>query len=256
MAENKSFVRLSWRSEKVAVLTLDHPKVNALSSDVRNGLLAKLSEAIASGAEVLVLVGEGKGFSAGAHLPELVGVLKNGERSTRSWLWEGHQFINKIAEAPLYKIAILHEFAMAGGLELALACNFRVAVGALKISLPEAKIKILPGWQGTIRTRMLMPSEAKARKFYETGDEMSVTEALGTNLLTSTFFSFEEAWRLVDNVARVVSLGIIPKKPGNLKVGAHDSALEIERFITKVRPAEGEYISPAIVAIENFLHKN
>src|SRR3989344_7710660 len=248
-------VKLAWRSEKVAVLALDNPKVNSLCVELRNSLLEKLEEVIKTGAQVLVLTGEGKGFTAGAHLPELIETLRIGERATRSWLLDGHDFVNKIAEAPIYKIALLHGFAMAGGLELALACNFRIAVGELRVSLPETKIKIFPGWQGTIRTRMLMPNEAMAREFYETGKELSAKEAKDANLLTSTFFDLEEAWKMVDNIARVVAFGIVPAKPDNLKGAAHDSALEIERFIDKVRPREGEFISPAIKAIENFLSK-
>ncbi|MDP2668275.1 MAG: enoyl-CoA hydratase/isomerase family protein [bacterium] len=237
-------VDLKWRRRgDVAVLKLNNPKVNSLSRTLREQFLEKLAVVRHSLPKLLVITGEGKGFSAGAHLPELAEVLKQGESATRQWLKEGHEFINLIASLPCTKIALIHCFAMAGGLELALACDTRIAVGEVKISLPEAKIKILPGWQGTIRTKKIMGEKA-AEEFYQSGKELSVEEAMNFGLIDRSFADFSAAWNFITELSAERD-----------SVSYADSAEEIENFIRKATPAQGEFVSPAITAIENFLRK-
>lgn len=233
---------LEWRGD-VAVLTLNNPKVNSLSRPLREQFLERLAVVRRSLPKLLVITGGGKGFSAGAHLPELEKVLKQGEGATRQWLKEGHEFINFIASLPCTKIALIHGFAMAGGLELALACDLRIAVGEVKISLPEAKIKILPGWQGTIRTKKIMGAKA-AEEFYQSGKELSAEEARNFGLIHYSFKDFCTARNFIFELSAEHG-----------PVSGADSAEEIENFIRKVTPAHGEFVSPAITAIENFLRK-
>ena len=227
----------------IAVLKLNNPKVNSLSRALRAQFLQKLSVIRGSLPKIIVLMGEGKGFSAGAHLPELLEVLKSGEASTRQWLREGHEFINLIAAIPCTKIALIHGFAMAGGLELAMACDIRIAIGEVKISLPETNIKLLPGWQGTIRTKRLMGVKAAA-DFYQSGKELSAEDTRNLGLINHSFKDYNSAWNFI---------GELSAEHG--PVSDAETSEEIENFIKKVRPQNGNFVSPAIVEIENFLKK-
>jgi enoyl-CoA hydratase/carnithine racemase len=127
------------RDGAVAVITLDRPPVNALSHAMREQLWNALEAADADPAvHAMVLTGSGKGFCGGGDLGEL--------RSPVQQAWPGisDHLLPRIEACRKPVIAALHGFAVGGGLELALACHFRVARRDTRLALPEIKHGVVP----------------------------------------------------------------------------------------------------------------
>jgi 3-hydroxyacyl-CoA dehydrogenase len=137
----------------VAVVTIDSPPVNALSLNVRAGLVAALQQAQSdpSVAAILILCG-GRTFFAGADITEF------GKPFTSPNLIDVEQEIDACIH-PV--IAAMHGTALGGGLETALACDYRIAVPSAKLGLPEVSLGLLPGAGGTQRLpRLIGAAEA------------------------------------------------------------------------------------------------
>ena len=129
----------------VAVITLDNPPVNGLGHELRRGLVEGLDRAAADpGVQAIVLAGAGKGFSGGADIKEFGTPKMTAEPSL-------HDVIRAVEASPKPVVAAIHGVAMGGGLELALACHYRVAASGAQVALPEVKLGLLPGAGGTQR---------------------------------------------------------------------------------------------------------
>jgi len=136
------------RHENIAAVTLNNPPVNALSHGVRVALLSTLREVFeTAGIDALVIACEGRTFVAGADIREF------GKPPLAPDLPELIEFLDT---APQLTIAAIHGTALGGGLELALACNFRVATQSARLGLPEVTLGILPGAGGTQRLPRLI----------------------------------------------------------------------------------------------------
>ena len=132
---------------EVAVITLQNPPVNALGFMVRRGLVAAFEAVTASAAKAVVLTGSARAFSGGADITEF------GKTQPEPLLFE----ILKTMEGydrPI--VAAISGVALGGGLELALACHYRVAAPGARVGLPEVKLGILPGAGGTQRLPRLI----------------------------------------------------------------------------------------------------
>src|SRR5579872_2049442 len=127
--------RLSKRDE-FALITLDRPQaLNALSNVVLEELSAAFDDAAASGARALLVTGAGdKAFCAGADIKELMGrALGDDKRAAE----RGQAIFSKLDRLPILSVALVNGIAMGGGLELALACTFRLASRNARLALPE-----------------------------------------------------------------------------------------------------------------------
>ena len=154
------------RIGEIAVLTIDNPPVNAASQAVRAGLVDGMDRAEAE-ARAVVIVGGGRTFIAGADISEF------GKPPRDPWL---PAVCNRIEESTLPVVAALHGTALGGGLEVALAAHYRVAVPTAKVGLPEVTLGILPGAGGTQRLPRLTGAEA-ALKLITTGRHIPAAEA-------------------------------------------------------------------------------
>jgi 3-hydroxyacyl-CoA dehydrogenase len=145
---NTSPAVLTARHGDVLVATVQNPPVNALSVEVRRGLLAAVDQA-ESEPEVraLVLVGAGRGFIAGADIREF------GKPPLPPALPE---VCNRIEACGKPVVAALHGAALGGGLEVAMAAHYRVALPDAKLGLPEVQLGLIPGSGGTQRAPRLM----------------------------------------------------------------------------------------------------
>ena len=138
----------------VAVITLDNPPVNGLGHALRTAIVDGLAAAQDDPAvAAIVLIGAGRAFSGGADIREFNSPKAFAEPNL-------HTVIRTVEASAKPVIAAIHAVAMGGGLELALACHFRVAVAGAQIALPEVKLGLLPGAGGTQRLPRVVGLEA------------------------------------------------------------------------------------------------
>src|SRR6266550_4211910 len=131
--------------ESIAVITLDNPPVNGLGFDTRVEAAAGIDRALADGAvTALVLTGAGKLFSGGADIREFNTPKATAEPTL-------HTLIRVVEASAKPVVAAINGACVGGGLELALACHFRVASSSASVALPEVKLGLLPGAGGTQR---------------------------------------------------------------------------------------------------------
>ena len=129
----------------VAVITLNNPPVNGLGHATRSAAVEGMQKALADDAvKSIVITGAGKAFSGGADIKE----FNSPKALTEPTL---HTLINVVESSTKPTIAAIYSVAMGGGLELALGCNYRVAMPGAQIALPEVKLGLLPGAGGTQR---------------------------------------------------------------------------------------------------------
>ncbi|MGX5801751.1 enoyl-CoA hydratase/isomerase family protein [Bradyrhizobium sp. Arg314] len=135
----------------VGVVTLRRPeKFNALDIPMLRALETSLDEAeLAEGVRVVLIRGEGKGFCAGGDV-EAWGAMSAADFQVQ-WVRYGHRVFDRLARLRQPTIAVLSGHALGGGLELAAACDFRVAESQVKLGFPETSIGVVPGWSGTQR---------------------------------------------------------------------------------------------------------
>ncbi|OGA60570.1 MAG: 3-hydroxyacyl-CoA dehydrogenase [Betaproteobacteria bacterium RIFCSPLOWO2_12_FULL_65_14] len=152
----------------VAVITLDNPPVNGLGNALRAGILQHLKRADADFAvRAVVLIGSAKAFSGGADIREF-----NAPR-LKPDLPEVNDAQDALSK-PL--VAAIGGFALGGGLELALACHYRIAAPNAQLGVPEVKLGILPGSGGTQRLPRIIPM-AEALRMMTTGAFISAEKA-------------------------------------------------------------------------------
>jgi 3-hydroxyacyl-CoA dehydrogenase len=162
------------RRDRIAVLTVDNPPVNALSHGVRLGLRDGLRAAIGDAAvDAAVIVCAGRTFIAGADITEF------GKPPREPGL---HEVLDLIESSPKPVVAAVHGTALGGGLEVALACHYRVGVAAARFGLPEVKLGLLPGAGGTQRLPRVVGVE-KALQMIVSGDPIGAPDALRHGLI-------------------------------------------------------------------------
>ncbi|MCK0168518.1 3-hydroxyacyl-CoA dehydrogenase NAD-binding domain-containing protein [Jannaschia sp. S6380] len=164
--------------DRIAVITVANPPVNALSHAVRAGLwdaMARFGDDDA--ADIAVILGDGRLFIGGADISEF------GKPPVDPWLPE---VVNRIEACAKPVVAAIHGTALGGGLEVALGCHYRLAVPGTKLGLPEVSLGILPGAGGTQRTPRLVGLAAAAKMITggvpvsaETALEMGLIDRLG-----------------------------------------------------------------------------
>ena len=131
------------RSGDIAVVTMDHPPVNALSQAVRTGLQEAAKELGGDAAiRAVVITGAGRCFSAGADITEFGGAPRQPPL---------YQLIHDIEALGKPVVAAMHGTSLGGGFEIALGCHYRIADKGAKMGLPEVKIGLIPGAGGTQR---------------------------------------------------------------------------------------------------------
>ena len=137
----------------VAVITLNNPPVNGLCLATRSAAAEGVRRAEADEAvKAIVITGAGKAFSGGADIRE----FNSPKALTEPTL---HSLIRVVENASKPVVAAIHSVCMGGGLELALGCNYRVALPGAQIALPEVKLGLLPGAGGTQRLPRLLGLE-------------------------------------------------------------------------------------------------
>jgi 3-hydroxyacyl-CoA dehydrogenase/enoyl-CoA hydratase/3-hydroxybutyryl-CoA epimerase len=163
MPDTPSHWRLETDPERIAWLTMDvqGASANTLGTDVMRQLDERIAEVEAARPRALVIrSAKDSGFIAGADISEFSG-LKDQEPANRL-ARAGQQVFDRLAALSMPTVAAIHGFALGGGLELALACDYRVGAddGRLNLGLPEVMLGVHPGFGGTVRTARLVGAPA------------------------------------------------------------------------------------------------
>ena len=165
------------RRGKVALLRVDRPRVNALSL----GVLAELHDAVSTLTADLpgavVVTGTERAFSAGADISEF-----GGPGRAREFAGGFAAALDALAALPRATVAAISGPALGGGLELALACDFRIAAEGARLGLPEVLLGVIPGGGGTQRLARLV-GPTKAKQLLLTGRYLGAEEALEMGLV-------------------------------------------------------------------------
>ena len=177
-----------WRGEidadRVAWLALDKAgaSTNSLSRDVMEELDAMLAELAQKRPKALILTSAKRGFIAGADIKEFVGIRTPDQ--AYELIRQGQQVLDKIAALPCPTIAAINGFALGGGLEVALACRYRVLVDDPSVTLgfPEVQLGVHPGFGGTVRAVHLAGPVA-AMDLMLTGRTIRPQQALAMGLV-------------------------------------------------------------------------
>ena len=167
------------RSGRHAVVTIDHPRANAISSAVIAGLAAAFTELEADpavGAVVLTGAGE-RFFSAGADVTEFPEAARQGTAGAG-----GMELTEQIEALPKAVVAAVNGMALGGGCELAMACDIRIASTAARFGQPEINLGIIPGWGGTQRLPRLI-GLGRALPLLLTGEPIDAATALAWGLV-------------------------------------------------------------------------
>lgn len=158
-----------------AVITINRPEaLNALSFQLVRDIADRLDAVEAMAVRGLILIGAGeKAFCAGADIAELMGRSLSDHKASME---RGQRTFDRLSTFKVPTLAVINGFAFGGGLELATACNLRVATPNARMGLPEIKLGVIPGYGGTQRLPRLV-GEGRAMDIVLTGRAVKAEEA-------------------------------------------------------------------------------
>jgi enoyl-CoA hydratase len=231
----RQFVKLT-QDGFVATLTVARPdRLNALSPEVMADLTDAVSEVAAKAHAIrcLVVTGEGKAFVAGADIAAMQNMTP-GEAS--DFASRGHQLGAALEALPLPVIAAINGFALGGGCELALACDFAYASDKAKLGQPEVKLGVIPGFGGTQRL-LRRVGVGVARELVYSGMMIDAHEALRIGLVNRVFAHDEllpKTYEVARTIAEMGPLAVGAAKrvirEGEMMPLPQANALEVEAF--------------------------
>ncbi|WP_234969608.1 enoyl-CoA hydratase/isomerase family protein [Alicyclobacillus vulcanalis] len=167
--------------DHVAVLTLQRPQaLNALSREVLSEIGAHLAMLNLQEVRALVIRGEGRVFCAGADIAQMQHMTAV---EAESMARLGQRVFQAIEQLPIPVIALIHGGAFGGGLELALACDFRIAASGAVVGLPEVTLGVNPSFGGTYRLPRAI-GFSRALSMMLLGERIPVEKALEYGLVT------------------------------------------------------------------------
>jgi enoyl-CoA hydratase len=188
-------------NERISTLTINRPdKRNALNQATRDEILHVLDSLERSAdSRVLIITGAGdKAFIAGADIAEFEGRTALTQRESM----KGRRIFDAVEEFPKPVIAMINGFCLGGGMELALACDIRIASDTAKLGQPEVNLGIIPGGGGTQRLTRLV-GEGKAMELILTGDLIDAAEAKSIGLVNDVVPSAELLSRVLALAGRI-----------------------------------------------------
>ena len=182
-------VTLSWPEPDIALATMTREReMNTLSLELLGELDAALTASVAGGARALIITGQGRAFCAGAHLGYFTSEdarIGSGNFALRDrYLQPIATLFDRIETLPVPVIAAINGFALGGGCEMSLACDFRLMADNTKIGVPEVRIGALAGAGGVQKLHRLV-GRGKAMEWVLLGSHVTAPEALAHGLLTS-----------------------------------------------------------------------
>ena len=222
--------------DAVLLVCIDNPPVNALGQAVRAGLLAAIAQAEAdAGVRAVLLYGQGKAFIAGADIREF------GKPPLAPYLPDVCQRIEACSK-PV--VAAIHGPALGGGLEIALAAHYRLALPAAKLGLPEVNLGLLPGSGGTQRAPRLMGAKAAAELMLS-GQHISAKAALAAGLVDQLADGADVLAAGLAYEQQLLAAGAQPRRASALEVADKAQALlDLDALAAATEKKSGHLFSP------------
>jgi len=223
----EALVHVERRPDGVAVLRLQNGKVNALSTELLRQLEAAAVALQDDPPGAVVVTGGERIFAAGAEIsefrspedPSRVISRREAEALGQHFL----RALNAVADIPRATIAAISGYALGGGCELALACDFRIASDKAKLGQPEILLGIIPGGGGTQRLPRLI-GPAKAKDLIFTGRQVRADEALAIGLVDEVVEAGTELDRALERAAELARGAVVAQ---GLAKRAIDRGLDI-----------------------------
>ena len=195
-------------SGDVALLTINRPAtLNSLDDAVLDDLLAaflalELDEAV----RVIVLTGSGeKAFVAGADIAQMAGY---NVQQALCFARKGQQLVTLIGRMAKPVIAAVNGFALGGGLEMALACDFAFASEKAKLGLPEVTLGIMPGFGGTQKLARLI-GRSRSNELIFTGKILTAAEAREWGIVNAVYPAAELLDKTMETARKIASNGLL-----------------------------------------------
>lgn len=215
-------ILLEQKTQGVWVLTVNRPEaLNALNSTVLNEMgeaLRQIGEMPYEDARALIITGSGeKAFVAGADIKE---INELDEEKALSFAQRGQSIFHELTLLKIPVIAAVNGFALGGGCELALGCDFIYASENAKFGLPEVSLGLIPGFGGTVRMARAI-GQRRARELTYTGNMISASEALTMGLVNKVVPQVD----LIPTVMKTVE-AILSKAPiavGSAKISINQA---------------------------------
>ncbi|MEU0470680.1 enoyl-CoA hydratase/isomerase family protein [Amycolatopsis sp. NPDC006131] len=239
---------------QVATILISRPdKLNALTLEMLAELESHLDE-LASGAVRVVVVrtAGSKAFCVGADIEAFSRL--SATDMWRRWIAEGHRVFDRLARLPQPTVAVVDGLAVGGGLELALACDLRLATPEATFGLPETGLGTIPGWGGTERLTTLV-GPARAKELILTRRRADASTALGWGLVNAVAADIDaetDRWvhellgsapiaqqvakQLVDAAAAGAPSAVLEALGSGFTAYTDDFAAGVQAFRTKSRP--------------------
>lgn len=187
----------------VGIVTIERPEaLNALNSEVLGELNQVFANIDLETTRVVLLTGSGtKSFVAGADISEMMPLNRSQGAKFSN---KGNEIFRKIENFPIPVIAVVNGFALGGGCEIAMSCDFRVCSENAVFGQPEVGLGITPGFGGTQRLARLIGA-GKAKELIYTGNAIKADEALRIGLVNHIFPQeqlMEEAMKIANKIAK------------------------------------------------------
>jgi enoyl-CoA hydratase len=199
-------------AEGIAWVTISRPQaLNALNTQ----FFREMDDVISSvsgntGVKVMIITGEGKAFVAGADIAEMADMTpEEGTAFSRT----GQKTFRSLGKMEIPVIAAINGFALGGGLELAMGCDFRIASNKARFGQPEVNLGMIPGYAGTQRLPRLV-GLADALYLLTTGEMISAEDALRIGLVQKVV----EPEQLLEEAKRLAQLIVLKGPLATIKV--------------------------------------
>lgn len=238
------------------VINLQNESVNKFNQATLAELKTALDK-IPSGTQGLLLTSGKDAFVAGADITEFLDVFKMPEAELKAWISVGQKLFSRIEDLPFPTACAFGGFALGGGLEVTLACDFRIAAAGTKIGLPETKLGIIPGWGGTVRLPRLIGLDP-ALEWITSGNTWDATQALKLGVIDAIVAPADLRAAGIDLLLKCIE-GKMPwqhrkkEKMGPLPIRGTEKAMSLNLDRAAVMMAsQGHYPAPiaALDAIE------
>jgi len=190
-------------TDTYTLITINRPAaLNALNTEVFDELNEVLSQQLPASSRLLAITGSGeKAFAAGADITEFTTL--SGEEA-RNLSQKGQKIFDKLENFHIPTIALIHGYALGGGLELALACQLRIVTKKAVLGLPEANLGLIPGYGGTQRLPKLI-GKGKSIYYILTSENINAETAISLGAADFLVEDQAEGTSFIENFAKKLS---------------------------------------------------